>query len=741
MKLVHILSVAVCCWVGAPEIKAEQEAAVAKAPEGAVQEAEESKPFLADVLYPAWSELSPARALRDTRTAIAMARAKQAQIREIKPEDATYANVFSAYEDMCSELERVESRLSILSSVMDNEELRAVQEELIPELSAFASEITADEKLWHVIKAAAAAPWVKELSPDKQRFISQIVDSFRDSGADLSPEQKKRLAEINRELSTLTHQFGKNVLDSTNAWEWVVEDPALLEGMGDDWLARAAHDAQKKGYGTAEKPVWRITLDETSAREALYYCKVESTRKKCWEAITGVCSEAPYDNAPIVARVIELRIELAKLLGFKTFADLKLAHRMAGSGERAMSFVDEMMQKVKPAYDAEVQQLMDYIAAERGEKSDTLNPWDTPYYLRKLSKERYSFDPETLRPYQECNHVLRGMFSIAQGLYGISIKELPTACISPGQPLPPGAVEVWHPDVRLFAVYDSKTNAHLGSFYLDIFPRPSKRAGAWVMPMHYGTPAQGDTPHTPHLALLAGNLSAPTADKPALFSHYDVETLFHEFGHMLHTMLGDTELRSHCGTSVAWDFVELPSQMNENWTWEPLGVATYAIHYQTGEPIPADVVEKMNQSRFFFPAQEDMGQLRIAKLDMEIHTNYDTKFRGKDLDAATNALLAPWKAPSNVNAPSLMRNLTHCITGGYAAGYYSYKWAEVLAADVFTRFQREGIMNAETGAEYRRTILSKGDSKPAAELYRDFMGRDPNPNALLIKHGLISIDQ
>ena len=727
-----------CCWFGSPLLNANQELSTPEeVTEGATKSATDH-PFLEDVLYPSWSKLSPSHALSDTREAIRQAKAKQAKIREIKPEEATFDNVFDAYESMCDALDRVDARMHLLASVMDNEELRAVQEELIPELSAFASEITADEKLWQVIKSAAAAPWVKELSPAKQRLITQVVDSFRDSGADLSPEQKKRLAEINRELSTLTHQFSKNVLDSTNAWEWVVDDPEVLKGMSQNWLDRAAHDAQEKGYGSPDKPKWRITLDETSAREMLYNCSVESTRRKCWEAMNSICTEEPYDNAPIVARIIELRKELAELLGFKTFADLKLAHRMAGNGERAMAFVDEMMQKVKPAYDAEVRELMDYIAADRGVKSDSLNPWDTPYYLRKLSKERYSFDPETLRPYQEYSHVLKGLFSIAQHLYGISIKELPTACKTGDAPLPHGAIEVWHPQVRLFAVYDNKSGAHLGSFYMDLFPRSSKRAGAWVMPMHYGAPAHDGKPHTPHLALLAGNLSAPTADKPALFSHYDVETIFHEFGHMLHTMLGDTELRSHCGTSVAWDFVELPSQMNENWTWEPLGVATYAFHYQTGEPLPAEEIAKMNKSRFFFPAHDNMGQLRIAKLDMEIHINYDEKFKGRNLDDASNELLAPWKAPSQVNAPSLMRHLSHCISGGYAAGYYSYKWAEVLAADVFTRFEREGIMNAETGAEYRRCILSKGDSKPAAELYRDFMGRDPNPDALLQKQGLLA---
>ena len=724
---------AACCWLGSPLLMADDQQPTAAAT--AAQAA--PHPFFEQRLYPAWSRMTPQQAATDIREAMRLAKERQAAIRSVAPEQANWENVFAAYENMERELERADTLLHHLASVMDAPELRAVQEELIPELSAYSASITADEQLWSVIKAAAAAPWVKELSPSKQRFVQQLVDSFRDSGADLTPEQKARLAEINTELSTLIHQFSKNVLDATNAWQWVVDDPALLAGMSQDWLDRAAHEAREKGYGSPENPQWIITLGEPSAREVIYHCSVEETRKKCWEAIQSVGSKAPHDNAPIVARIIELRQELASLLGFATYADLKLAHRMAGSGARAMAFVDEMMQKVKPAYDDEVRQLMAYIAKDKGTESNELNPWDTAYYLRKLSKERFAFDPETLRPYHEYSRVLRGMFAIFQHLYDIRITELPSLCPEPGETTPEGVVEVWHPEVRVFAVHDNKTGAHLGSFYLDIFPRASKRAGAWVLPLDYGAPAHDGQPHKPHLATLCGNLSPATAEKPALFSHYDVETLFHEFGHMMHALLGDTELRSHTGTSVAWDFVELPSQMNEDWTWHPLGIAAYAVHYQSGEPLPAADVEKLIQSRFFFPAHEDIGQLRMAKLDLEIHTNYDSKFRGKSLDDATNDLLAPWKAPSSVRPPSLMRHLSHCISGGYAAGYYSYKWAEVLAADVFTRFEQEGVLNPAVGEAYRREILSKGDSRPAAELYRNFMGRDPNPDALLQKHGLM----
>ncbi len=693
-------------------------------------------PFFDGGLYPEWSELTPQQGAIDVRAGMEIAKKRLAAIREVQPQQATYENVFAAFEGAQEEMERAASLLGNLSATMDNDELRKVQEELIPEMTRFQASITADEKLWGVIKAAASASWVKKLSPEKQRFVQQVVDIFRDSGADLSPERKERLTEILSELSTLAHQFDKNLLDATKAWKLVVHDPAELAGMPEVWMRNARESALKAGFGTEQEPCWLITLQEPSVIEVIRSCDVEATRKRCWEAYSSIGSKAPYDNAGIVARVMMLRREMAELLGFDNFADLQLAHRMAGSGKKAMDFIDDMMKKVKPAFDDEVKQLLDFIAQCKGVESDKLNPWDSAYYQRKLAKERYSFDTELLRPYLECNRVIKGMFAIYEHLYSIRIRELPTRYAGQTEKPVEGAVSVWHPEVRVFAVEDVKTGQHLGSFYMDLFPRSSKRVGAWVQPMHYGTPAHDGKPHTSHLALLAGNLSPATADSPALFSHRDAETIFHEFGHMMHCMLGDTELRTHCGTSVTWDFVELPSQMNENWTWEPESLVTFAFHYKTGERIPDDYVKKLQSVRFFFPAHDNMGQLCIAKLDMEMHTHYIELFRGKDLDAATQELLGPWKAPYSVQPPSIMRNLSHCISGGYAAGYYSYKWSEVLAADVFTKFLREGILNPAVGAEYREKILSKGDSKPAGELYRDFMGRDPNPDALLEKQGL-----
>ena len=726
-----LMTLALSLAVGSPLAAQPQENA---APAAAA--AAESHPFYQWDLYPRWSQLTADQAVKDARVGMKLAQERIEAICRVTPAESCYENTFGAYESAAEEMDMACSLLAHLSATMDCPEFRAAQETLMPETSAFSASIIANEQLWKVISDAAQQPWVRDLSPAKQRFVQQVVDSFRDSGAALSPEQKARKAEIQLELGKLTLQFSKNVLDSTNAWQLVITDKAKLAGVSADWMERAAAAALEKGFGTKENPQWLISLQYPSYSEVMKNCEVEETRRLCWEGRTTIGNGEQFNNAPIVARVMELRRELATLLGFGTFADMKAARRMVGSGSNAINFVDSMMRKVKPTFDREVAELLEYAEEKSGKTLTRMNPWDISYYNRQLSNERYELDPETVRPYYKYENVCKGMFSIFSNLLGIDITELPTVCIKQGESLPEGTIEVWHPEVQMFKVTDRKTGAHLGSFYLDPFPRDSKRAGAWVMPMRYGKPAADGQPHAPHLACISGNFNAPVGDKPALLSQLDVTTLFHEFGHMMHCMMGDTELTAHCGTSVSWDFVEQPSQMFENWAWMPEGLAQFAFHYETGELMPADMQKKLIAGRFFMPATDNMNQLCIAKLDLDMHVNYNEKYKGRNIDEATSELLNPWRMPTTVQGTSIMRSLTHCISGGYAAGYYSYKWAEVLAADGFSRFMAEGVMNPATGAAYRKEILSKGDSEDPNVLFRNFVGREPNPDALLQQMGL-----
>ena len=725
-----------CALTGLNMLQAEETAVAVAAKQEVVYNAL-AHPFYQDKPYPAWSQMTAKQGLADTRAGLQKARERIAAICRIQPHEASFENTFLALSQAADELSQTQGYMHHLSAVMDNEELRAAQEELIPELTAFDAEVTANPQLWAVIKSAAAQPWVKELSAAKQRFVQQTVDGFVDGGADLPADKKARKAEIEQELSQLTLQFAKNVLDSTNAWKLLIVDETQLAGMSEDWMTKARAEAAARGFGSAENPCWMITLDYESVGSVLRDCEVESTRKMCWEGQATVGAIGEWDNEPVVARVMELRRELAELLGFESYADMTTHRHMVGGGKNAMKFIDEMAEKVMPAFQAEIQQVLNFVSEYEQQNVMFLDPWDRRFYLKKMSEQMYNFNAEELRPYHRADNVINGMFAIYSHLLGVNFTEPPSICLEEGSPCPEGYVEVWHCEVKVFKVTDAKTGAHLGTFYVDLFPRATKRAGAWVMPLRYGAAGKDGAPHEPHLAALVGNLTTPTEDKPALFSHYDVETLFHEFGHMMHVMLSDTELQAHSGTSVTWDFVELPSQLFENWTWYPEGIAQYAFHYETGEPMPAELVEKLQRSRYFLPAMDTMGQLCLGKLDMEMHVNYNERFKGRRLDQVSAQLLDPWSIPYSQSAPSIMRHLTHCINGGYAAGYYSYKWAEVLSADAFTRFKKEGLLNAATGASFREAVLSKGDSKPAGEVYSDFMGRDPNPDALLQAQGLM----
>lgn len=685
---------------------------------------------------PRWSKFTPEQITGDIRHCLALARARMNEICRVRPENATWENTFGAFESMDHELDTALRTFHHLTSTMDSPEMRRTEEKLMPEITEFNASIYTHAPLWEVIRAAAARPWVKTLSPEKQRYVQLVMEAFRDQGAELDAAGKARKMQIDKELAALEMEFDKNIMDSTNAWQLVITDKSQLAGLSEDWLAKAAEAARKKGFGTAENPQWLVTLQSASVLEVLRNCDVEATRKACWEGRNSIANTPEHDNAPIVGRVMELRTELAALLGFATYADMMNARRMSGSAANALNFVDGVMEKLQPTFRKECEALLAYASAKCGRQLSEIPAWDLEYYRTACTNESNDLDPDELRPYFRFEKVTRGIFDLFERLYGIRIEQRPACVCKPGEELPEGMAEVWHPDVQLFKVTDAESGAHLGSFYIDPFPRDSKQSGAWMLALHYGLQDPQTGTHAPHLSTLCANVHGPSADKPALLSQQEVTVLFHEMGHMMHCMLGNTELRSHCGTNVTRDFVEMPSQLAENWAWTPEGLAFYGYHYQTGEFMPEVLREKLFKSRFTLPSLESIRQLSIAKLDLEMHSHYDSKFRGRNLDEATRSLLDPWCIPGSTAAPSMMRRLKHCISGGYTAGYYAYQWAEVLCADGFTRFRKEGVTNPATGAAFRETILSKGNSKAPQQLFRDFMGRDPNPDALLEQMGI-----
>ena len=689
-------------------------------------------PYLEDTLNVAWSKLTPAQARIDIPVAIEQAQAAVDAICAVT--EPTYDNTFAALENAGAALMRGWQRLVHLRSVMDEPELRAALNELMPAVVTYSGSLTVNSALYTVLKKAAEQPWVAELSPVRQRFIQETLADFRENGAELDDAAKARYVELSTELAQASQQFGENVLDSTNAWEYVTADESELAGLPVSARENARTDALAKGYGTEDAPQWRFTLQITSVQPVLTYAENAALRERIWRAMQTK-GTGQYDNAPLIDTILRLRVEKAHLLGFACYADYVTHRRMTGSGQRALDFINDLHDKVYADFAAEQEAIRHSAEAQTGTALPALEPWSVAYWTEKRRKALYDFDTEDLRPYYAMQNVLDGMFSLYAGLYGIRFTAKETACLKPGETLPEGAVEVWHPEVLFYEVHDEETGEHLGSFYADWYPRDSKRAGAWMDPLSTGLPPVDGKPREPHLAFMCGNLSKPVNGKPALLSHYEVETVFHEFGHLMHQMLSNVEVRSLGGCNVAWDFVELPSQINENWTWEPEAINLYARHWQTGEPMPAELQRKMLAARNYGAASFFMRQLGFAKIDLELHTHTE-QYLNRDIEELDREMLADYRVPSTEQGKSMLRAFSHIFDGGYEAGYYSYKWAEMLEADAFSRFKEEGIFNPATGRDFRRCILSQGNSKPAAELYRDFMHRDPNPKALLLRSGI-----
>lgn len=685
-------------------------------------------PFLASDFHVRWSTLVPEAVEPDIRHALDLAKSAIESICSQAPAAATYESTFLALENATEALSRGWGRLNHLDSVCDNPAQREALNQMLPEVSDFYSSIPLNERLWNVLKAVGEGPELAKLDPIGKRLVEETLADFRQSGADLPPAQKQRVAAIEAELSKLTKQYAEHVLDSTNAWELVITDESKLAGLPESAMVAAAANARAKGL---EAPAWRFTLQFPSMFPIMQHLHDDSIRRQVWEASGKVGGYGEYDNTSLVWRILELRHEKAAILGHGHFADLALLRRMAKTGAGALEFIENLHARILPAFHADFRQLAQYKAAKTGRPVDLLEPWETAYWAERQRKENYDLDDEALRPYFPVDGVMAGMFEIASRLFGITIQQKETIYLEAGNDNLESKIEVWHPEVSFYEIHDSQSGAHLGSFYADWHPRESKRGGAWMNSLHTGGPGE------PHLGLIIGNMSPPVDCKPALLTHDEVETIFHEFGHLLHGLLSEVPVKSLSGTNVPWDFVELPSQIMENFCWDRQSLDLFARHHETGEPIPEDLFAKMISARNYLSANGFMRQLSFAKLDLELHIHFE-KWHGKDLDAVDKEILADYRAPLKTPTPTMLRRFGHLFSSptGYAAGYYSYKWAEVLDADAFTRFQDEGVLNPETGRSFREHILSKGNSAPVDELYRRFMGRDPELEPLLVRAGL-----
>ena len=631
------------------------------------------------------------------------------------PRERTFDNTLLALENVTETLGYAMDIVGHLESVATTPELRAAYNAVQPPVSEFYSSIPLNADLWKQLKRYAATAEAKELTGARGRFLSRTLDRFRRSGAELDAPSKKRLAEINVELTKRTTKFSENVLDATNDFELVIEDESKLDGLPVSAVEAARESAENKG-----KQGWRFTLQAPSYIAVMTYLDDAGIREQIYRAFSTRAAGGRFDNRENIKEILALRREKAGLLGYRNFADLVLEDRMAKRGDEAQSFVRSLKAETDGAFAAENAELLAFRKSLEGDEAPELAGWDVAYYAEKMRQAQYDFDEEELRPYFPFDSVVDGMFEVVKRLYGIEVSQVT-------------GVPAWDPDVRYYSIYDSG-DTWLGSFYADFFPRENKRGGAWMESLLKGTPADEIKQH---LGQICGNLTPPVGDKPALLTHREVETVFHEFGHLLHHLLSTVEIRSLAGTSVAWDFVELPSQIMENWCWEREALDLFARHYETGQPIPEELFQKMKRARTFRGANMQMRQLSFGTLDLAIHIDYDAE---KDPDVMEYGFeilqsFSPVKLPPE---HAMLAGFTHLFASpvGYGAGYYSYKWSEVLDADAFTRFAREGIFSREVGMRFREQILAKGNSEPPDELFRRFMGRDPNPDALLERLGL-----
>jgi len=626
----------------------------------------------------------------------------------------TYANTLFALEAATEALEWSSTIVGHLESVATTDALRAAYNAIQPKTSAFFTSIPLNGGLYRRLVAFAATDEANALDPTRSRFLKKTLDDFRRHGAELSPEKKKELEAIDVELAEKTTKFSQNVLDATNAFELFV-DESRLGGLPPSATDAARESAKQKG-----KDGYRFSLHQPSLIPVLTYADDRALRETLWRASNQRASSGQYDNQPLMKRIIELRAAKATLLGYADFADLVLADRMAKNGETATRFVDDLRERTLAAFEREKRDLVAFKATLGPDHAKPMMPWDVGYYSEKERRALYDFDDEELRPYFAVDSVLRGLFSLAEALYGVRVTER--------------ATETWDEAVRTFGISESD-GAMIASFYVDLHPRENKRGGAWMNPIRSGVwnSDRGD----PHVGLFCSNATPPIGDKPALLTHDEVETLFHEFGHLLHHALARVSVRSLSGTNVAWDFVELPSQIMENWCWERAALDRFARHHETGAPIPEELFAKMTRARTYRAATFQMRQLGFASADLFLHTKYVPE-RDGTVNEVARKILAESAAAPFPDDYAMICSFTHIFASstGYAAGYYSYKWAEVLDADCFTRFQKEGVDSPVVGRAFRDAILSRGDSEDPALLFERFMGRAPSLDALMRRQGL-----
>lgn len=630
------------------------------------------------------------------------------------PEAPTFENTIEAMEYSGETLDRVSSIFYNLMEADVNEQMQQIAEEVAPMLNDYSMYVSLNEKLFERVKAVYEQRDSLALEKDQLKLLENTYRSFTRNGANLQGEDREKYSRISEELSLTTLAFQKNLLAATNAYVLNITDSTKLDGLPAYVVDAAAESAAEKGLEG-----WAFTLDYPSYSPFMKYCNDRELRRQMYMAYGSRAVGGEYSNCENVSKIIDLRIQSAQLLGYRTYADYALEVRMAKDAGTVNKFLADLMNPSLPYARADVKMVEDF-ARKNGFEGDRLMGWDFSYWSEKLQKAEYDLSEELLKPYFKLENCIDAVFDLAHRLYGINFKIREDI---------PG----YHKDVKVYEVTD-EDGSHLALFYADFFPRPSKRGGAWMTEFR-GQSIKDGVERRPFISIVT-NFSKPTASTPSLITHYEFTTFLHEFGHALHGMLAEGRYGSLTGTSVARDFVELPSQIMENWGYEPEYLNTFAKHYQTGESIPMELIDKIVASKNYLSGYFQVRQLQFGLLDMAWHSL--ESLPQTDPVSFEKAALKPYEVMPGVAETAISPGFSHIFAGGYAAGYYSYKWAEVLEADAFSLFQEKGIFNTEVSHSFRENILSRGGSEDAAVLYRNFRGHDPEPEALMKKLGLSS---
>lgn len=671
-------------------------------------------PLLEDLELPPFSRIGAQHVLPAIQTLLARGRGLVAEVLDAA-EEPTWESVVQPIGEMEDRINRAWSPIGHLNAVADNPRLRESYQAGLALLSEYATEIGQNEGLYHSYRRIAAT---KGLDGSQQKVLENAMREFRLAGVDLGPADKARFMATSKRLAELQSKFSENVLDATQGWKKHVTDRRRLGGLPESVLALAGAGAEREGVDG-----WMLTLEFPSYHPVMIHADDESLRRELYEAYTTRASEQgpnahTWDNGAIIEEIMALRYERAQLLGFANFAELSLARKMAPGTAQVMDFLLDLARRARPVAEDELRELRAYAEQEFGRK--VLQAWDIPYYSEKLRQAKHDISQEVLRPYFPVPAVLNGMFQVVHQLYGLHIE-------------PVAGIDTWHPDVMFFQIRDADGELR-GQFYLDIYARAHKRGGAWMDECRVRTRTSRGL-QTP-VAYLTCNFTPPVGGQPSQLTHDEVTTLFHEFGHGLHHMLTRVDYPSISGINgVAWDAVELPSQFLENWCWEEQALAVISGHVDSGQPLPGEIFARLKSARNFQSGMQMLRQIEFSLFDFRLHLDYDPE-RG----ANVNALLDEVRAEVAVLIPPSFNRFAHAFShvfgGGYAAGYYSYKWAEVLSSDAFSKFEENGIFDRTTGLEFLHCILEKGGSCDSMNLFVDFRGREPNIDALLRHSGI-----